>query len=379
MGYFNRCQLCGQKIDSQLLDDEEKGWQAVYQELTCLEDGSLPKPATSDTSSEPESLVHSACWKVAEARAKVRTFDRDQLCRFRTLLQDISGLQQLSFAVSPTLSDLESQATPDIKSRPGAMDNCLPNELWDQIYLRLDGLQEVVAFRSTSSVEPGGLTWRNFGTQVFGDTGQHLPVETIKNVLINFHQHRERYPHTANYLTVLHNTDILLSKMEQRFHGTQIEMVDEKFHPLTAGSPGSTHWPMFRIGPDAQLLLLHFARFPDRSYFVGATQSDDSVGYEGDQAVKTDVNSVTGVRVLYDENGILAIQFQTVNGWSHLLGGDSPVRQHWDTRILCSETRGLSRCRIVATFDVWQHSRLSYWWRLTEHIVHQSDISYRFT
>lgn len=353
MGYFIPCRLCGRKIDSQLLDDEEKGWQAVYQELTCDGDGSLPKPATTDTSSEPENLVHSACWNVAEARVQVRTFTRDQLCRFRTVLQDISGLQQLPFAVSPTLSDLESQATPDIKSRPQAMDNFLPNELWDQVYLHLGGLHDVEAFRSTCSVEPSGLTWRDLGTQVFGETGQHLPVESIKNLLIHFHLHRERYPHTTNYITILRNTDVVLSKMDQHFRGTQIDMVDKKFHLLTAGSPDSTHWQMFRTGKDCQLLRLHFSRFPDKSYLVGATQGDDLAGYEGDQIVKTEVDSASGVRVLYDADGILAIQFQTVNGWSPLLGGDSPVRQHCETSILCSETRGLSKCSFVATFDVW--------------------------
>jgi hypothetical protein len=355
MGYLIDCHLCGRKIDSHLLGDEDQDWRAIYQELKWGEDANLPKPGISDITSEPEHYVHAACWKVAQARVEVRTFKGDQIYRFRTLLNDIPELLTVPFLVSPSLSDDVLQAEPEDPEKgctSRTKEPYLPPEIWDTTFSLLETVQDVDALRTAIKVEPSKTVWEALQMQVFGVIDHHTP-ENVTNILRNLsRQPTSVFKHTTNYTTVLQNTDIVLSKMAQHFRGEQAGMTDSKYHFLTAGSPSAKCSPVFETFPETSNLRFHFSRSLTESYLTGVTDGTTSVGYEGDQVIEIAVSSINGIRVIYDEHRIAAIQFKINNDWDRLLAGDCVMRKHSNSVTFCSETHGLSNCVIVGFFDV---------------------------
>lgn len=347
--FCQQCPICASDIDL-----GSKDWRAFYQELRSTDSSdtpaqSLPTPTGATPADTHASLVHYTCWRIACLQGSVLEFNSSQFLLLERCMPDLAPLQsRLCSADRPDESGLYDFPKAHLSSRPpawGTLD-CLPYELRCQIIDNLANLLDVDNFaRATGACFPSSLL-RNICWQSFGVNLDTVQLRHIVQALSNS-------PSLMNHTIIWENVKLILKHMDRSFYGIDFTPVLPKLN-LT--------WPVSSALRTAKIMQMngrhshvdfHFCLFGTVSYLTGVGVNNALVGYRGDQVHTEELPpAFTGIRLIFNQIGINAIQVKTDTGWSAIAGGHGIDDIKKGEQAFFSESWDLVKSDILAYFDV---------------------------
>lgn len=223
----------------------------------------------------------------------------------------------------------------------------LPNELLYLVLKNLTNVQDADSFMQATRICFPSALYRNLCRQSFGINLEISQTAHASRAL--------RYsPSLASHTIIWENVKRILKHIDRPFQGLDSATAGPKLN-LTSPATSAIHTTnILQMNDRPTSVDFHFSCFGSESYLTGVGVGGYLVGYEGDQVYTEKLQPfLRGLRLVYNDIGIITIQIQSGTGWSVRICGHGDASLNQKKENFFSESWELAGTDILAYFDVF--------------------------
>lgn len=350
---IQKCPLCASDIDP-----GSKDWRACYQELDSTDDSETPTQSLPSPSiAAPDRFaarVHYACWRIACLHSSVLNLSSLQFLLFKQCMLDLAPVQTaLDSPESPNECNMFNRLEEPPSNTVLTLGTlaCLSNELLYQVLENFTDVHDADNFVQTTGADFPSALYRNIFQQSFGMTFDiDNPSHVNRGLCYS--------PSLVNHTVIWENVKRILKHMDRPFNGVDSAIIKTKLN-LTWPAENAIHTAdILQMTGQPSRVEFHFSCFETGFYLTGVGVDGNLVGYEGDQVYTERLQpTLSGIRLVYNDVGIITIQIRSGNCWSARIGGQGNDLMKQKNETFFSESWDLAGSDILASFDVFHPVR----------------------